>query len=111
VKDDAAPFRPYTCGVIGKTYGLSDGHYKYQWFGEDNLEFLFDQHTDPRECHDLAEDPAHQEPLLRCRKHLIEWMTANKDPMVQDGKLVPSPGNWNAAEAKATNHWNNRGRH
>ena len=111
IKDDAAPFRSHTCGVIGKVYGVTDGRYKYQWFAEDDLEFLFDVQNDLRDRHDLAGKPAHKAALKRCRQRLIEWLTANNDPQVKAGKLVPCPREWNEAETKATNHWNNRGRH
>jgi arylsulfatase A-like enzyme len=111
LRDPGAAFRPYTCGVIGRVYGLSDGHYKYQWFSDDNLEFLFDQQQDPRDCHDLAEDPAHRGTLDRCRQQLLDWMSAHGDPQAKDGRLVPVPRTWDVAEAKATNNWNNRGRH
>jgi arylsulfatase A-like enzyme len=111
IQDDKAPFRPYTCGVIDRVYGVSDGRYKYQWFSDDNLEFLFDQHNDPRDCHDLAVLPAHKATLDRCRQNLIAWLTLHNDPQVKDGRLVPQPKSWNEAEAKAANFWNNRGRH
>ncbi len=111
MKDANAPFRPYTFGIIDRVFGVTDGRFKYQWFSDDNLEFLFDVQNDPRDCHDLADDPAHRPTLERCRQALIEWLTANGDPQAKDGRLVPAPAEWNVAETKARNFWNNRGRH
>jgi arylsulfatase A-like enzyme len=105
-------FRPYTFGNCMTVYGVSDGQHKYQWFGDDDMEFLFDTHTDPLECHDLSELPSHREILIRLRTALIDWMAAHNDPHVKAGKLRPAKPNLpRLAEGKAVNNWNNRGRH
>jgi arylsulfatase len=105
-------FRRFTFGNCTDVYGVSDGRFKYQWFGGDNLEFLFDTHDDPLECRDLAGSASHRGTLQRLRSALIRWMSAHNDPHVKAGRLkpIPSPPE-RLAEGKAVNNWNNRGRH
>jgi arylsulfatase len=109
--DGGAPFRPYTFGVCGSAYGVSDGHFKYIWFGDDDLEFLFDQHTDPDELHDLVDVTDHAERLATYRAALTEWLAANGDPHAREGRLVPTPHNRHEDQGRSPNIWNNRGRH
>jgi arylsulfatase A-like enzyme len=109
--DDDAPFREYSCGNCGSVYGLSDGHYKYVWFSGDDIEFLFDQRNDPHECHDLSADPAWGETLALWRGRLAQWLAENNDPHVEDGALKAIPVAWDLETARASNGWNNRGRH
>jgi arylsulfatase A-like enzyme len=108
--DVEAPFRELTYGVCGPVYGLSDGRYKYMWFGDQGIEFLFDTHEDPAEEHDLAGDPAMVGRRDACRDALVAWMAEHGDPHVQDGVLVAmEPGR--ADLGRARNVWNNRGWH
>jgi len=104
-------FRDATCGNCGVVYGVSDAQTKYMWFSDDDYEFLFDLQNDPRDLHDLSEDPKWQEVLEKQRQRIIDWMAANDDPHVVDGKLYPIPSDFDPAWARASSNWNNRGRH
>jgi arylsulfatase A-like enzyme len=104
-------FREYTCGNCNVVYGVSDGLTKYMWFSDDDMEFLFDLQNDPHDLHDLADDPAWQPQLRTARERLVSWLEAHDDPHVEDGKLKPLPGPWDLDWARASNSWNNRGRH
>ena len=108
---ESAAFRPYTCGNCGTAFGVSDGRTKYQWFGDEDLHFLFDLQNDPNDLHDLSTDPAWQDALGRQQQRLIDWLTANDDPHALDGGLNPIPADANLDLARATSSWNNRGRH
>ena len=66
-----APFRRYTFGVCQTSFAVTDGHYKYIWFGDDGLEFLFDLHADPAERHDLAEEAGSAGRLKALRAQLV----------------------------------------
>lgn len=111
LQDARAPFREYTFGHVEVAYGVSDGRYRYQWFSDDDLEFLFDIDSDPSDCHDLARSLEHRAVLERMRGKLIEWMARNGDPKVVDGKLVPVPHDWKLDRGRVKNLWANRGRH
>jgi arylsulfatase A-like enzyme len=104
-------FREATYGNCGVVYGVSDAQTKYMWFSDDDYEFLFDLQNDPHDLHDLSEDPKWQDVLEKQRQRIVDWMAANNDPHVVDGKLNPIPGDFDPAWARASSNWNNRGRH
>jgi len=104
-------FRSHTCGNCGVVYGVSDGETKYMWFSDDDCEFLFDLQGDPRDMHDLAEDPLWRPKLEQQRQRLVEWMAQHGDPHVESGMLKSSPADWDLMWARASTVWNNRGRH
>lgn len=104
-------FRDFTCGNITSHYGISDGRFRYQWVGDSGLEFLFDQDADPRDCRDLADDPAHAADKARLRAALTAWMARHGDEHVVDGALTVCPQPEGPDVGYAVNHWNNRGRH
>ena len=52
---------------------------------------LFDVRNDPRECVDLACNPAHAEPLNRLSKRLIENLYGDDLAWLENGKLVGLP--------------------
>ncbi len=107
----SADVRDHICGVCASLYGVSDGRYSYQWFSDEDIEFLFDHQTDPSECNDLCDSPAHRQVLERCRNWLGEWMRANGDEQFKDGARIARPRNWRLERGKAANPWNNRGLH
>jgi len=119
--DPGAPFREMTYGVCGTIYGVSDGRFKYMWFGDEGMAFLFDTQEDPAEEHDLAEDPAMAEQRGVLREGLTAWMAEHGDPHVQEGVLTAIPPERRAGQGqadvgradlnRARNVWNNRGRH
>ena len=111
ILDDNAEFRKVTLGNCGVVYGGNDGETKYQWFSDDNLEFLFDVQNDPGECHDLSGNASSRETLETWRSRLYEWLKANNDPHAVDGRLKPIAHDWMLQQKDAFNLWNNRGRH
>jgi len=119
--DSGATFRELSYGSCGVAYAVSDGRYKFMWFGDDGLEFLFDTQEDPAEEHDLIDDPAMAGRRAAYRDALLAWMAEHDDPHVQDGALAPirperraELGRADLGRAdlgRARNVWNNRGRH
>ncbi|GAA3401408.1 sulfatase-like hydrolase/transferase [Paenibacillus hodogayensis] len=110
-REATGTFRPYTCGVCGTVYAVSDGATKYIWYSEDDLEFLFDVREDPNDCRDLAGDSAYREALETQRGRLLAWLEEHGDPHAAAGRLQPIAYDWRLDEAHATTSWNNRGRH
>lgn len=111
LRGEAAAFRAYTCGVCGSVYGVSDGATKYMWFGDEDLELLFDLRQDPTDSHDVSGDPHYREALAANRRRLIGWLEEHGDPHAEAGKLKPIAYDWQLDKAHATTSWNNRGRH
>jgi len=111
MRDPSAAFRPLTFGHCTSCFGATDGRFKYMWFSDDGVEFLFDTHNDPRECDDLVQNPEHRATLGRLRGALIQWAATHGDEHVEGGKLVVRPRNWDFDAGKGLNFWNNRGRH
>ncbi|MFL7807511.1 MAG: sulfatase/phosphatase domain-containing protein, partial [Anaerolineae bacterium] len=114
--DPGAPFREMTYGVCGTIYGVSDGRFKYMWFGDEGMAFLFDTHEDPAEEHDLADESAMAGKRDSLREALVAWMAGHGDPHVQEGALAPIQPKRRADlgrgdVGRARNVWNNRGRH
>jgi len=110
--DKEATYRSHSCGDCLGAFAVSDGKSKYMWYSDDNLEFLFDQHNDPEECHDLSGDSAWQATLVEARQRLVAWLEEHDDPHVRNGELIPvqdhSP---DLDAARSATGWNNRGRH
>lgn len=102
--------RETLCGSVAGIFAITDGRYKYIWFGEDGTEFLFDTHTDPKDEHDLCERTEYVSIRTSLREGLLQWMASNGDAHVTDGRLTPI-----AVEIKGArygyreSHWNNRG--
>ncbi|HUX22051.1 MAG TPA: sulfatase-like hydrolase/transferase [Spirochaetia bacterium] len=111
LRDGSAPFREYTLGTCVSSYCINDGRYKYLWFADDDLELMFDVHTDKNDCHDLARDPAHRAEKNELRERLIRALIASGDKNVEDGRLKQRPVNVDEALLRANKGWNNRGRH
>jgi arylsulfatase len=110
----AAPdgaFREFTFGMCNDSYAVSDGRYRYQWAGDHGFEYLFDQHGDPRDEHDLADDPGHAAVRDRLRAALTDWMARHDDPHTRGGALAPIAVDRHLEQGRAANNWNNRGRH
>lgn len=103
-------FRRYTFGHCQQMFGVSDGRYRLQWCGDENVTHLFDQDADLRDQYDLADDARHAGVVDRLKGALIDWLQANEDPHVVDGKLTTVPFDWELGLGKAHWGWNNRGR-
>ena len=70
---------------------VTDGREKYIWFHHTGKEQFFDLDTDPLECHDLADHPAHRSRVERWRKRLAGINEERGDPRGQNSTLVPQP--------------------
>ncbi|SDS48349.1 arylsulfatase [Actinopolymorpha singaporensis] len=86
-------WRPYLHGehaLLGQSLQwLTDGRQKYVWMSGTGAEQLFDLVDDPRECHNLAPDPAHGTDLHRWRETLVRELAGRPEGYVKDGLLVP----------------------
>jgi arylsulfatase A-like enzyme len=55
-----------------------------EFYGEQRPEEeLYDLETDPHEKNNLADDPAHQETLVRLRERVEEWMESTDDRLLE----------------------------
>jgi len=68
---------------------LTDGTYKYIWRPEDGREQLFNLDKDPREEHDLSNDPSHRATLEMWRTRLVWRLEDRPEGFSENGKLVP----------------------
>ncbi len=68
-------------------YLVSD-HDKYIWFSQTGREQYFDLAHDPREEHDLIDDPTCQERMSYLRRQLIAELDGREEGFVQNGRLV-----------------------
>ncbi|MBD3243260.1 MAG: sulfatase-like hydrolase/transferase [Chitinivibrionales bacterium] len=112
-RDSAGDFRRYSFGRSDHSVAATDGRFVYQWFFTDDLEFLFDHDSDPREEHDLSTSEEHAATKKALRGALQEWLTDKGDELVSGGELVSRHGDrsFDPAGARSANCWNNRGRH
>ncbi len=108
---DDPPFRQYSYGNCGPHYCVNDGRFKYTWFADDGIEFLFDQENDPHDCHDLSEDPGHQERVGHMRQLMLQWMENNGDARLQDANFEGRVRRRIMVPPTSRSGWNNRGRH
>lgn len=67
------------------------GRYKLIYYAVGNRVQLFDIESDPRECRDLAGDPAYADDLARLRRLLIDNLYGEDVNWVKDGELVGLP--------------------
>lgn len=120
LENEQAPFRDITYGNCTVVHGLSDGRYTYMWFGDDDMEFLFDRERDPLHCQDLAStsESKSSEELHRVLEHfrgalarrLADKNDPHSDPHAPNGRRA-IPRDWNVRAGESVNLWNNRGRH
>ncbi len=67
---------------------LTDGRGKYIFDAFTGQEQLFDLQADPRELHDLASRPEHQQTLQTWRSRLVSHLAERGETFVKDGCLV-----------------------
>jgi len=67
---------------------LTDGKAKYIYYAFDGREELFDLTKDPKELHNLADNPAHNSTLLKWRQRMVEHLSERGERFVSDGKLT-----------------------
>ena len=70
---------------------LTDGKTKYIFHTYDGEEQLFDLESDPDECTDLAQRPAHADTLRTWRQRLIDHLSERGEAFVKDGQLALRP--------------------
>jgi arylsulfatase A-like enzyme len=89
------PQREYLYGEHGEGEAamrmIREGCYKLIYYPVGNHTQLFDLEADPRECHDLARDPAHADTLAHLRQRLLENLYGSDLEWVRDGTLVGLP--------------------
>ena len=91
---------------------ISDGHFKYFWYNEGNIEQLFDLERDPREQNNLAQDPNNKKLVGEWRERLIGVLEEERSPDVKDGKLVSVPyPEIDEKKLRSRNIFNPRGMH
>jgi arylsulfatase len=87
--------RPYLYGEIGDdniaTRMIHTGRYKLIYYPVGNRFHLFDLGNDPRECTDLADDPAHAGLLRELSEKLRGELYGGDEAWVTDGKFVGLP--------------------
>jgi arylsulfatase A-like enzyme len=94
-REESPDFREWTFSRYACNYGATNGRYTYMWFADEtDVELLFDRDADPRECHDLINDPAHADIRQAARGALVDWMTRNADEHIVDGQPRAMPFGW-----------------
>lgn len=67
-----------------------DARWTYVW-NPQAVDELYDHATDPHECRNLANDPAHQSTCQRLRQSLLAWLREVGDPLPEQiGDLPPA---------------------
>lgn len=61
---------------------------KYIWFTQTNIEQYFDLAHDPRETHNLINDPQYQERISILRNHLIQELAGREEGYSDGEKLI-----------------------
>ena len=92
----SGPRRDYLYGEHGEDAESSnrmirDQRYKLIYYPMGNIVQLFDIDADPRETHNLADDPDHARTRERLTRLLVNQMYGEDDSWVQDGQLVGVP--------------------
>ncbi|HUV06393.1 MAG TPA: sulfatase-like hydrolase/transferase [Spirochaetia bacterium] len=91
---------------------ITDGHMKYIWYNEGNIQHLFDLERDPREKVNLAQEPRNDSLVLEWRERLIEILEDERSPDVRDGGLVSIPyPELHGPHLRSHNVFNQRGMH
>ncbi|MEQ7128751.1 arylsulfatase [Actinopolymorpha sp. B11F2] len=75
---------------------IADDRWKYIWWSHSGQEQLFDLAADPKECHDLAADPACSSDMDRLRGLLVEQLRGREEGYVDAAGLVTgrAPRTW-----------------
>jgi arylsulfatase A-like enzyme len=66
---------------------IHDGRYKLIWYPGGQVVQLFDLQTDPKECHDLSQEPSAADVRMRLEGALIEHLYGSDLDWVQNGRL------------------------
>ncbi len=91
---------------------LTDGHMKYIWYNEGDIEHLFDLERDPEERVNLAADRGNAAIVSEWRRRLVSVLQEEMSPDVRDGKLVSLDyPEMDLEELRSQNKFNPRGMH
>lgn len=71
---------------------LTDGVQKYIWYPGLGQEQLFDLSEDPKELHNLVNDPGYKDAVDTWRKRLVQELDGREEGFVKDGRLVKLDG-------------------
>lgn len=100
IRGDATEWRDHIhgeCAAIGSLKSgmqyVTDGRRKYIYYPGRDEEQFFDLEADPREMHNLIDDPARGGEVSLWRQKLIEELADRPEGFVRDGRLVPLEGN------------------
>jgi len=70
-------------------HALTDGCFKYIWRPWSGREQLFNLDQDPKEEHDLAQDPAYQDVLRYWRRVMIQELAGRPEGFSDGQRLIP----------------------
>lgn len=100
--------RDHQVVVYDQNFGITDGRYQYCWFGDTDVDLLFDLEQDPREEHDLA----NQQPAVkkRLRAALYNHLAKHDDRHCVNGDLAAQAPKWPIAHARLKDKAMHRGR-
>lgn len=77
--------------MVDSCHMLTDGHIKYIWYNEVNIEHLSDLDNDQYEIYNLVYQKGYQNALMCFRERLISILEAEFYPDVCKGKLKSHP--------------------
>jgi arylsulfatase A-like enzyme len=98
VRDEKSDWRKYIHGEHCTCYAaeqemqyVTDGRSKFVWLPRIGQEQFFDLSSDPGECRNLIDDPAHREAVDLWRGRLIAELKERDCGWVRGGKLYCPP--------------------
>ncbi len=104
----------YTKGpdTVDANHMITDGHIKYIWYNEGDIEQVFDLDSDPQELVNLARNPECRALTAQWRRKLVAVLEEEGSPDVRDGELVCAPyPEIDRKRLRAENIYNPRGMH
>lgn len=72
-------------------WAITDGHWKYIWYPEGEVEQLFDVDADPDETTNLANHPEHADQKERLRAEMVRRHEARGSTAVENGRMKSRP--------------------
>ncbi|MCI5773484.1 MAG: arylsulfatase [Erysipelotrichaceae bacterium] len=87
--------RPYLHGEHAKDHEQSNqwilsNNMKYIWFTQTNIEQFFDLNKDPKETHNLINDPSYKKHIETLRQYLITELKDREEGYTDGEKLLPN---------------------
>jgi len=81
----------------------TDGCLKYIFYFDGGVEQLFDVRSDPDDCHNLAGKPEYAAAQAALKSGLIDYLSANERPAVENGDLLVRELSLDIDELRARN--------